>query len=87
MKTYQVTLPDEFAAFVDQMLAAGNWDSADRLFMYGLLRAEDDLDRDGGLAEAVQIGIAQADRNELVDGPTTMDRLRTRLLAARKQPV
>ena len=31
MKTYQVTLPDEFAAFVDQVLADGKWGTIDDL--------------------------------------------------------
>ena len=36
MKTYTVTLPDEFAAFVDRMIAEKKWDSVDHLVMYGL---------------------------------------------------
>ena len=91
MKTYQVTLPDELAAFVDRMLAEGKWDSADHLVAYGLLRAQDDLEPGEGpdtdrLAEAVRVGIEQADRGELADGPAVIDRLRKKLLAARKQP-
>jgi len=87
MKTYQVTLPDELAAFVDRMLAEGKWDSADHLITYGLLRAQDGLEPGEGpdadrLAEAVRVGIEQADRGEVVDGPAVIDRLREKLLAA-----
>lgn len=40
----------------------------------------------GALRKAVQLGIDQADRGELIDGETTMRRLRDKLEAARKQP-
>ena len=91
MKTYQITLPDEFAAFVDQALTDGKWDTVDHLVMYGLLRAEDDIRQDQemdqtALRKAVQIGIDQADRGEVIEGPIVMDRLREKLRAARKQP-
>jgi len=43
MKTYQITLPDEFAKFVDETLAKGAWDDLDHMMMYGLMRIQDDL--------------------------------------------
>ena len=43
MKTYQITLPDEFAKFVDETLAKGAWDELDHMMMYGLMRIQDDL--------------------------------------------
>jgi antitoxin ParD1/3/4 len=91
MKTYPVTLPDEFAAFVDRVLSEGRWDSVGDLVMYGLMRTMEDLSLDededlNSLRKALQIGIDQVERGEVVDGPTTMSRLREKLIAARKQP-
>ena len=91
MKSYQVTLPDEIAAFVDRVLAERKWDSVDHLVAYALLQVEseptcDDAAELDALRKAVQVGIDQADRGELIDGPTVMKRLRDKLEAARKQP-
>lgn len=91
MKTYQITLPDDFAAFVDRVLAEKKWDDVDHLVMYALMQVQDELASDADvdidkLRKAIQIGIDQADRGELVDGEITMKRLRDKLEAARKQP-
>ena len=42
MKTYKIKLPDDLAKFVDEALAAGDWESRDRLFEAALakLRSE-----------------------------------------------
>ena len=69
MKTYQVTLPDEIAAFVDRVLVEKLWDTPDNLFAYGLLQVEAELDADADidadeLRKQIQIGIGQADRGE-----------------------
>lgn len=91
MKAYQITLPDDLAAFVDRMLAEKRWDDIDHLVMYALmhvqneLACDDDVDVDK-LRKAIQIGIDQADQGELIDGEATMKRLRAKLDAARKQP-
>ena len=91
MKSYQISLPDEIASFVDRVLAEKKWDTIDSFVAYALLQVESELrleefhDLDS-LRKAVQIGIDQADRGELVDGPTVMKRLRDKLEAARKQP-
>jgi hypothetical protein len=91
MKTYQITLPDDFAAFVDRVLAEKKWDDVDHLIMYALMQVQDELAADADvdidkLRKAIQIGIDQADRGELIDGEITMKRLRDKLEAARKQP-
>jgi putative addiction module CopG family antidote len=70
MKTYQITLPDEFAAFVDRMIAEGKWESADYLVMAGLsmvesgLTLEDSFDKEW-LKKEIQKGIDSANRGEL----------------------
>jgi hypothetical protein len=84
-------LPNELAAFVDRAVAAKEWDTIDDLVAYALLRVETELALEGdadvdSLRKAVQVGIDQADRGELVDGPAVMKRLRDKLEAARKQP-
>jgi antitoxin ParD1/3/4 len=84
MKTYQVTLPDEFAAFVDRMIAEGKWDSVDYLVMAGLARLMTEVDHEEivdkeWLRKQIQIGIDQLDRGEGVDGPAFMARLREKL--------
>jgi antitoxin ParD1/3/4 len=92
MKTYQVTLPDEIAAVADRLVAAGKFDSVDHLMMYAVSQVEQEIDREEGtdqewLKQQIQIGINQADRGELLDGPTVMARLRAKLDAARaRQP-
>ena len=48
------------------------------------LRLDEPTDLDA-LRKAIQIGIDQADRGEVVDGPTVMKRLRDKLEATRKQ--
>jgi Arc/MetJ-type ribon-helix-helix transcriptional regulator len=87
MKTYQVELPDEFAEIVDQMIADGNWDSVDGIFMDGLLRAQDDLTAEAQdsdeLRWEIPMGISHADRGELVDGPAMIDDFRKMLFASR----
>ena len=90
MKTYQITLPDEIAAFVDRVLAEKKWDDVDHLVMYALGYVEAELEADAdqdidALRKAVQIGIDQADRGELIDGEIVMKRLRDKLEAARAQ--
>ncbi len=91
MKTYQIALPDDVAAFVDRVLAEKKWDDVDHLVMYALGYVESELEADADvnideLRKLVQVGIDQADRGELVDGEITMKRLREKLEAARKQP-
>jgi hypothetical protein len=88
MKTYQITLPDDVAAFVDRVLAEKKWDDIDHLIMYALGSVESELATGADvnldeLRKAVQVGIEQADRGELVDGETTMKRHRDKLEAAR----
>lgn len=88
---YQIALNDQFAAFVDRVLADGNWDSADDLVMYALSSVMDELRRDehidqDALRNAIQIGIDQADRGDAIEGPIVLDRLRAKLHASRKQP-
>jgi Arc/MetJ-type ribon-helix-helix transcriptional regulator len=70
MKTYEITLPDEFAAFVDRVLADGQWGTIEDLVTYGLARAQDDIRQDQemdlvALRKAIQVGIDQADRGEV----------------------
>jgi Arc/MetJ-type ribon-helix-helix transcriptional regulator len=72
MKTYQIALPDEVAAFVDRMLAEKQWETVDDLVVYGLLRVQDELRQDettdlDALRKAIQVGIDQADRGEVAE--------------------
>jgi predicted transcriptional regulator len=91
MKTYQVTLPDEFAAFVDRMIAEKQWETVDQIMIAGLSYVQSDLEAVSELDQAwlkaeIQKGIDSADRGELIDGPTfmagLMDRLRQKTVAA-----
>ncbi len=77
------------AAFVERVLTEKQWDSANDLIAYVLLHVEAELKLDDtadltGLRNEVQIGIEQADRGELTDGPAIVNRLRGKLEAARK---
>jgi antitoxin ParD1/3/4 len=90
MKTFQVTLPDEVAAFVERILADKQWDALDDLVTAALVRLREDVEAGSGqsddLKNAVRIGVEQADRGELSDGPAVLQRMREKLEAARKQP-
>lgn len=90
MKTYQIALPDEVAAFVDRVLAEKKWDAVEDLVTYALGYVEAELEADsdvdiGALRKAVQIGIDQADRGECVelDMEAVLAKARARLEAAR----
>jgi putative addiction module CopG family antidote len=93
MKTYQITLPDEFAAFVDRMIAERKWESADEVVMAALSRLMDEVDEVldpdeiEWLKKEIQKGIDSADRGELA--PLDMDAIRKRVeaqLASEKEP-
>ena len=91
MKTYQVTLPDEAAEFVDRVLAEKLFDDFDNLIMCALSSVEAELALEkhpdiNGLRKAVQLGVESADRGEGADGEAVMARLLAKLEAARKQP-
>jgi len=69
MKTYQITLPDEFAAFVDRVLAEKKFDDVSHLVTYALGYVESELADDAhtdldALRKAIQVGIDQLDRGE-----------------------
>ena len=90
MKTYQIALPDEVAAFVDRVLAEKKWDAVEDLVTYALGYVEAELEADsdvdiGALRKAVQIGIDQADRGECVelDMEAVLAKARARLEVAR----
>ena len=88
VKTYQITLPDEFAPIVDELLGPGGWESMDDLVMNGLLRSLEEirLREPEWMKQAVQLGAEQAGRGEIVDGPIAIERLRGKLLDSQKQP-
>ncbi len=86
MKTYQVTLPDEFAAMVDRLVGGGKFESVEHLVMYAVsqveeeVRADDRLDKDRLRAE-VQKGVDSAGRGEVaeLDMPTVWRQVERRL--------
>ena len=92
MKTYQVTLPDEFAAFVDRVLAEGKWESVDYLVMAGLAMVQDGLALEESfdqewLLKEIQQGIDSSNRGEIA--PLDMDAIWKRVearLASEKEP-
>ena len=91
MKTFQVALPDELAAFIDRMIAEKQWDTVDDLVTAALLRVQEEVNEHAvanpdRVKNAVRVGMEQADRGELADGPAVFQRLRDKLEAVRKQP-
>src|SRR5687767_12346866 len=92
MKTYQITLPDEFAAFVDRMIAERKFDDLDHLFLYAIAQVEDEVRQDESidqewLKKEIQKGIESANRGEVA--PLDMDAIRKRAearLASEKEP-
>jgi hypothetical protein len=94
MKTYQITLPDEFAAFVDRMIAEKKWDTPDLLVMYALSSVMTELASDEmmtpeeveELRKQIQVGIDASERGEV--GPLDwdeIDRLVKEKLAAERE--
>jgi hypothetical protein len=87
MKVYQITLPDEFAAFVDRMIAEKKWDDLDSRFLAAVVRLQDEDEADEArtpeeveaLRKKLQVGLDQLDRGERVDGPEFMAKLQERL--------
>lgn len=91
MKTYQVTLPDKFAAFVDRMIADGKWDTVDNLLLCGVALIQNEFEAEtdegvGRLRELLKSAIDSLDRGEGVEGEAVFARLLAELEAARKQP-
>ena len=82
MKTYTVTLPDEFAEMVDRWLAAGKFASADHLMLYAVGLLDNDLAGDEGsdlerLRAEIAVARAQIDRGEA--RPLDVQKLRRRV--------
>ena len=90
MKTYTITLPDEFAAFVDRAVAEKKFDSVDHLVLYAVafvedeLRLEEQVDKDW-LQREIQKGLDASARGEVapMDMTAIWDRVKARL--AREQ--
>jgi hypothetical protein len=90
MKSYQFTLPDELAAFVDRVRVEKNWDSVDHLFAYNLLQVESEVMFDNPaeldvLRKAVQFGIDQADRGKLIEGTIVLQHLHDTFTTAKSR--
>jgi hypothetical protein len=85
MKTIQITISDEEAALVEQLLAEGHWGSVEDLFLHVLHQAVDEINSKtpDDVVEAVRLGLAQAQRGELVDGQAVIDRCLAKLEAAK----
>ena len=80
-----VTLPRDLAAFVRERVADGTFPSASALVAEAIVGLQDRvLLRAAKLADlraAIQVGVEQADRGELVDGEAVMERLLAELEA------
>ncbi len=92
MKTYQIALPDEFAAFVDRMVAEGKFDSVDHLILYAVSQVEDEIRADEAidldeLRRQIRVGTEQSARGEVapLDLQAIWKRAMERL-AAEKEP-
>jgi antitoxin ParD1/3/4 len=81
----QIVLTPELEALVQQELDTGHYDSAIDVIAQGinLLRQQDDLSQEQleSLRHEAQLGWDAAERGELVDGPTAMTQIRTKLKA------
>jgi Arc/MetJ-type ribon-helix-helix transcriptional regulator len=89
MKTYTITLPDEVAEMADRAIASKRFESMDHLVLYAVAQVESELNLDAvadqeALRREIQIGIDQADRGEMTDGPEFMAGLISKLRAARQ---
>jgi Arc/MetJ-type ribon-helix-helix transcriptional regulator len=91
MKTYQITLPDEFAEMAERLLARGKYDSFDYMVMAALFALEDQhnwMDQIDPVweREQVRIGLEQLDRGEVspLDMPAIWKRAMERLAAEKE---
>lgn len=92
MKTYQITLPDEFAEFMDRMVSEGKFDSADHLVLYAVSQVEDEMHRDEAidldeLRRQIRGATEQSARGEVapLDMPAIRKRAMERLAAEKEQ--
>jgi predicted transcriptional regulator len=80
MKKWEITLPPELEAFVEQMLATKAWDSPDMLFAYGVTLIQNEIESESPesmewLRTEINKGIESADRGELLDADKVFDEL------------
>lgn len=81
-----VTLPPDLEEFVAQLLQSGKFDSAEEAVCVGLYLLQQQYDaylaQVERLRKEIAIGIEQADRGELHDGPGVFERVRAKLRQA-----
>lgn len=85
MKTLTVTLPDEYADWLDARVAAGDYDTLDQAVLAAVVQMKTDSDDDepvlpGSKLHALLMeGIESLDRGEGIDGEQFMTDLIARL--------
>ncbi len=71
MTAHAVQLPDDLDAFVREQVEAGSYASPDEVILAGVRRfkaqAERDAERRARFFEAVQVGLDQIDRGEVIE--------------------
>jgi antitoxin ParD1/3/4 len=82
-------LTPEVQTFVQEQLASGKYQTIDELLVAGLqLLAAQSVDqyqhRYAKLRQDIEVGLAEADRGELIDGTEVFDQLRQKLQQQRE---
>lgn len=89
-QTLPVYLPADLADFVREQVAAKTFFDPSHLIAEALYHYRDQVLANGvkleELRAMIRVGLDEADRGELLDGPTVMARLRAKLGVARGQP-
>jgi len=79
-------LPSELEAFVNSLIDTGHFDTSEEVIAEALLQFRDQWELNeiklSRLKGAIQIGINEAERGELIDGRTAMNRLRAKFETA-----
>jgi antitoxin ParD1/3/4 len=78
-----VSLTPEAQTFIQKQLSKGKYRSTDEILLAGLnllaAREASEQERYAELRQDIEVGLAEADRGELIDGEDVFDRLQGKL--------
>jgi antitoxin ParD1/3/4 len=83
-----VSLTPEAQTFIQKQLSKGKYRSTDEILLAGLnllaAREESEQERYAELRRDIEVGLAEADRGELINGEEVFDRLQGKLQQQRE---
>ena len=82
MNPIKLTLPSDLEQFVTEMVGSGQFANVDELCEHALRRFMQRHEEMERLRKEIAIGVEQAERGELLDGPEVFERIRQNLSQA-----